>query len=98
MVEPTETIIPPLGILDTLTSDTIDVAVPTKEIVVMPLDSCKVYPPTTLTAPILDGDWNTLLTKIIELDVDIPERLLLLDVNLKLVVVPLNLLEISSII
>ena len=88
--EPTEIIIPPLGKLEIPTSSAIVLALPTKEIEVIPVLSDKVKlfaPPKT---------WNISLTNIIAPSLLIPVILLPLDFKVNSFSIPLNWSEISS--
>ena len=62
----------------------------------IPLLSDKSYPPTILTAPGLEGNWNILLINTTALLVENPMVLLLLEVRVNSLEKPSNLSEISS--
>jgi hypothetical protein len=89
-LDPTDTIIPPIGKLEVFTSYKDETPVPTKLIVVIPALSDNVYP------AVRPGDWNISFIKMIPLSAEIPVISDLFDFKVKSDLFALNLDEISS--
>jgi hypothetical protein len=95
-LDPTETIIPPLGKVPTFTSE-VELPVPVNEIVVTPTVASSIIEYSlVIPCPSMLGVWKTSLIRTMALSVTIPETLDPPDSNIKFDSCPVNWPEILS--